>query len=464
MKADLSRITQQDREPEQHCFVDARLGEQRTKTADRRSASIARGPRSAAAREMNRPPVVILNMFYSGLGIARDMAGRKVRVVGLSAHPNIYGNFTRLCEVRAAPNSYEEPEALAEYLLSAVPELGGAVIFPTRDFDVLFLERFRAELEPHYRLAIPPRECLTQALDKAAVAAAAQRAGVPTPRTLVARDAKELERLRDQIPFPCVVKPVRSAHWHERDNWRRVGGRKAFLVHSLEQLLGEYHQVSLAHPEVLLQEQIPGATRNIVVLGAYVGENSKPLAWFTARKVVQEPTDFGTGCVVRSEEIPELLAPTKRLWRALQYQGMAEVEYKYDARTGEYRLIEMNTRHWDQHELGRASGVNLTWTAYCHLTGRPVPNHARRASPGVWIAEDTLVLHLLRNAYRRRVPLWPLLKQLSRGRIYGIFSWRDPWPLARYLLNAALSAGREMAGKLFAREKESGGSISSSSH
>jgi hypothetical protein len=100
------------------------------------------------------PPVVILNLSYSGLGIARDMTGRGARVVGLSSDQNIYGNFTRACEVWPAPNARREPEKLADFLLRAASLLGGAVVFPTSDFDVLFLDRFRSSLEPHYRLSI----------------------------------------------------------------------------------------------------------------------------------------------------------------------------------------------------------------------------------------------------------------------------------------------------------------------
>src|SRR6202035_1814639 len=119
-----------------------------------------------AHKRCDCPPVVILNMFYSGLGIARDLAGRGVRVIGLSADRKVYGNFTRLCEVRFAPNSQENPEELAEFLLRSSNDLWGAVIFPTRDADVLFLERFRSELEPRYRLAIPPSRCLRRTINK----------------------------------------------------------------------------------------------------------------------------------------------------------------------------------------------------------------------------------------------------------------------------------------------------------
>jgi len=383
-------------------------------------------------------PVIILNLFYTGVGIARDLAGSGLRVVGLSAHPNIYGNFTRFCEVRQAPNSQEKPEALQEFLLEATGELRGAVIFPTRDLDVLFLDRHRDKLEPHYRLAIPPRECLMQVLDKHALVNVARKAGVAVPRTLALHSEHELSRVAEEVGFPCVVKPISSYHWRESNNWDMVGGRKAFLVTSQEELTREYEQVRWANPEILVQEWIPGNTESISVLGGYVGENSQPLASFTARKIVQSPDDFGTGCVIRSEEIPELLEPTLRLWQALNYQGMAEVEYKRDSRTGKFLLIEMNTRHWDQHGLGRASGINLSLTAYKHLTGQNVTPMRTTTKRATWIAEDSFLFYCLRGFYRRELRLGRLWRQLPRPRIYGIFSWSDPWPFVRYMFGVML--------------------------
>jgi predicted ATP-grasp superfamily ATP-dependent carboligase len=173
-----------------------------------------------------------------------------------------------------------------------------------------------------------------------------------------------------------------------------------------------------------------------VVLGAYVRENSEPVEYFTARKLLQSPDDFGTGCVVQSEDIPELLEPTRRLWKALGYQGIAEVEYKQDQKTGVYKLIEINARHWDQHQLGRASGVNVSWTAYCHLAGRPI-EPVRMATRRVkWIAEDALVLYLLHAL--RRGQAAKIYRALAGSRMYAIFAWNDPRPLLRYLLNGLL--------------------------
>ena len=401
-------------------------------------ASLSAALTKSTRENCGEPPVVVLNLFYSGLGIARQMAGLGVRVIGLSSQREAYGNFTRLCEVRFAPDSKEDPSALAEFLLQAAPELGGAVVFPTRDFDLLFLDRFREVLTPHYRMALPARQSLFQVLDKRLLAHIADKAGVPTPRTAVVSSGDEIDQAADEVGLPCVVKPVSSYQWREGGNWEKVGGRKAFLASSKAELRSGYHRVSAAHPRILVQEWIPGSTRNVVVLGAYVGEDATPLAYFTARKIAQYPDDFGTGCIVRNEEIGEIVEPSISLWRGLAYRGMAEVEYKYDARVGKYRLIEMNSRHWDQHELGCAAGVNLTWTAYCDLVGlKPafVPSPTERA---VWIAEDSLCMVLL-DAIRRGLKRRLELRQLLSGhRIYGIFSWRDPKPFVHYSFRMAL--------------------------
>src|SRR3989442_12989539 len=111
---------------------------------------------------------------------------------------------------------------------------------------------------------------------------------------------------------------------------------------------------------------------------------------------------------------------------------MADIEYNREPRDGTLKLIEMNPRHWDWHQLGSVSGVNLTWAAYSHLTGRPVQPVQQPVQRAKWIAEDSLLRHMAADFYRgERGPLkaW---KQLSGQRMYGIFAWSDPVPFLRY--------------------------------
>ena len=391
-------------------------------------------PRSKASGKtaLMMPPVIILNLFHSGLGIARQLAGSGVRVVGFSAHPRIYGNFSRLCEVWSSPNSQEEPKQLANFLLRAASDLPGAVIFPTRDADLLFLDRFRSDLEPFYKLAIPPTRVLFRVLDKSAVAETAAAAGILVPRTAVVREGSQLQSAAQTVGYPCVLKPVSSVHWRQGNNWKRLGARKAFRVANFADLQREYERISAVRSEMLLQEWIPGATDQILVWGGYLCPQGEPPTYFTARKIVQSPAEFGTGCVVESDLIPDLLEPSVRLCRALGYQGIADIEFKRDARDGKLKLIEINARHWDWHELGRASEVNLTWIAYCDLTRRPIPPARPTSRHAKWVAEDALLLHVVSSIYRRESSPLKHWKEVRGRRMYGIFSWRDPMPFMCY--------------------------------
>jgi predicted ATP-grasp superfamily ATP-dependent carboligase len=380
------------------------------------------------------PPVIVLNLFHSGLGIVRQLAGTGVRVVGLSADPRIYGNFTRLCEVRNAPNSQEKPRELADFLLRAASDLKGAVIFPTRDADVLFLDKFRAELEPIYCLAIPQRDVLFRVIDKSKLAEIAIEAGLSIPATAVIRDRSDLFSASKKTGFPCVIKPLKSVDWRQGDNWNLIGRRKAFRADSLVELEQHYERVSRAHPEILLQEWVPGATDQIVVWGGHISRHDGLSAFFTARKILQSPEMFGTGCVVKSEELPELAEPSVRLCRALGYDGIAEIEFKRDSRDGKVKLIELNPRHWDWHQLGAASNVNLTWLTYCHLAGLPAKAVTPRFRRTKWVAEDSLLLHALSRLQDGTVTPSQAWRTLAGKRMYGMFAWNDPLPFIRYSL------------------------------
>lgn len=400
------------------------------------------------------PAVLILNMYHSGLGIARALSGKGMRVIGLSADPKVYGNFTRFCEVRRAPNSQDAPKQLLETLRNMADEFAGAVVFPTRDADVLFLDQFRSELGMYY-LAIPAKDALWGAMDKYGLVLTARETGIPTPRTVEVSSPGGLKVVPSEVGFPCVLKPIHAYQWRIGDAWHQVGARKAVVANSVEELRNEYAKVSRVTPRILVQEWVPGGDGNIVILGGYANHTSELVSYFTARKLLQSPSGCGTGCIVESEYIPEIVEHSRKLFRALRYQGIAEVEYKLDSASGDFKLIEINTRHWDQHQLGQASGINLTWIAYCDLTGGVVPANQPPILPVKWIAEETLLVHALRALYHGEMSMSDLWQKLSGPKIYSIFAWNDPVPALRYGMTVVVPEVADAIGKKLWKGKSS---------
>src|SRR5262249_55522541 len=160
-------------------------------------------------------------------------------------------------------------------------------------------------------------------------------------------------------------KPRHAYEWRQKGIWERLRGRKAIVASTPADLHEEYRELAaLTGAEVLVQEYVAGDDSDIVVCGCYVDSRGTLQAHFTARKVLQSPPLFGTGCLVETANIQDIVAPSLALLNAAGYTGIAEIEFKHDRSTGRFLLIEVNPRHWDQHELGLRVGVNITCAAY----------------------------------------------------------------------------------------------------
>ena len=408
----------------------------------------------------NSPPVtaVVLNLFATGLGIARSLGERGIPVVGFTAERGAYGGFSRYVKTIRCADSRYQPGLLLDQLQRLGEQLGHrAVIFPTRDHDLVFLDRFSRELAPYFVAVAPPRAALASSLNKWDTYLAAVAAGVPTPKSWVVTDAESLRKAATEVAFPCVLKPVAAYHWRTASNWALVGARKAISVESPDRLLAEYDVIAAAESRVLIQEQVPGDDDCLLIAACYIDRQFRFRAGFNVQKLIQTPAGFGTGCIVQIADRPELFERTVRLLQAIGFNGIAEVEYKWDARDREYKLIEINPRPWDQHRLGSACGVDLIYMAYCDAADRPMPSVRPNLAPRKWIAEDAFVLSALRLAWRREPGLSALFRQARGKKVYAIWLAGDPLPflaysseLVGYLVRGALAAIRHAARKAMA--------------
>jgi len=377
------------------------------------------------------PPVAyVLNMYGTGLGIARNLGRYGISVVGVSSQPRAPGAPSRFSRHLVGPDSEAEPDRLAAFLLEQRRgEEAPAVLLPTRDHDIFFLERHRGRLAERFLFSQPSGDALDRIMDKARLAEYARSIGIASPRTWRVRSQADLERIRGEIAFPVVLKPVVAARWRHAAAWEAAGQRKGARTSSFPELLGTYQQIAPHEPEALVQEWVPGPEDQFYVYGTYFDREGRHAAGFTARKLLQYPPEFGLGCLVQTFDDPDVEASSIRLLRSLEFRGIAEVEWKRNASTGELSLIEINPRHWDQHELGTRCGVNLTHIAYrdlCGMAPMPVRTSRRRCywigEQGMWGALKDDVKHGRVRTLRLSAPA------LLAPKVFALWSWRDPAP------------------------------------
>ena len=389
------------------------------------------------------PPAVVLNMYATGLAIARNLAPHGVPVYGLSVQENAPGNFSRACHPLRSPDSQHEPEALVTFLRDLAGRLGvRAILFPTRDADILFLDRHRAALEPYYEIPQPAGDRLDAIMDKHRLAEEARAAGIPTPLTVRVRSRGELDEAASRFTYPVVAKAVVAQDWRADGIADAVHRRKAVKIASRDELAAFWTRIESHRPDLLVQEWIDGPDDQCFVLGAYRGRDDRVLGWFTARKMLQYPPEFGLGCIVRLERHDEVERLGKRLLEALRFRGTAEVEFKRHAPSGEYRLIEVNPRHWDQHALGMTCGVNLAWIAYRDLAlGDRLEPVAPNGAAGAWISGVGLVGSLREDLKHGRLRSWKVAPLAQPSTRYAVWDPADPGPFLGRRVGGAAPAG-----------------------
>jgi predicted ATP-grasp superfamily ATP-dependent carboligase len=150
-------------------------------------------------------------------------------------------------------------------------------------------------------------------------------------------------------------------------------------------------------------------------VGVYADQDSDVLGLFSGRKVRGKNPVFGDCVVGQAEEVPRsVIEESLRLVHRLRYTGVAEVEYKKDARNGRFRLIELNPRSWSWVGITPYCGVNLPLIAYDDMVRNRKRRLVSRAPTGS--VKWALLMEDFRNC---------LLSYFGKGETGGKFPIRE---------------------------------------
>lgn len=363
---------------------------------------------------------LVLGSNLNGLTIARSL-GRQGVSVWVVTSPNIklasYSRYTH----RTLPLPNGESEAQVGYLLdlAARHRLDGWVLFPTSDESAALLSKFHVTLSSRYRVSTPTWDILQWAYDKRLTYRLAAQEKVDHPVTLYPASESDL----DACVFPAILKPAA----HVAVN--RFTAAKAWPVADREGLLARYREArELIPPElILIQERIPGGGESQFSYAALCREG-KPIASLTARRTRQYPVDFGySSSFVETLDVPEIVAPSRRLLAAIRYTGLVEIEYKFDARNGRYKLLDINPRLWTWSPLGGRAGTDFPYLLWRMMMNREVAEQTGRN--GVrWMRLSTDFPAAIHEMLRGRLNLGEYLRSFRSPVQFALMAADDALP------------------------------------
>lgn len=394
--------------------------------------------------------VFILNISYTGLGIARSLAEAGIKIYGIGSKRCVFGNFSRYIEFYLSPDSLTEPKNLCNFLITLAKEDAvKPIIFPTRDHDVIFINNYREKLEPYFIISQPNSDVLDVVLNKWELFQTANECRVLSPDTYLVNSPDELQELSSAVEYPVLIKPIYAADWRKNQIWEAVGKRKTILVQSEQELWAEYNDFYRLQPMMLLQEYIKGNDDEIFTFCSYCNRNSDILSSFNTHKIIQMPEKFGTGIVVQSVINDDITEFSEQLLKHIGYTGISEIEYKRNPITGKYYLIEINPRFWDQHQLSKSRGINLPLLAYNDLANKATPTISYKFCETTWIAEDSFIQYILSKLFVDKKISTDLFRKLHGNRQYAVWNIRDPLPFIVFMASMTIKILKQIVQKLF---------------
>src|ERR1043166_7088560 len=323
------------------------------------------------------PSALILGGAHGALVVARSLARRGIPVDIVANHA--LPLFSRHIRHRFAWDDAGHgpgPDALAQLLALAEREdLAGAVLFAGGDTEVRFIAENHAALAPVFRLTTPPWDALQRLFDKRLMQQHAAALGLDVPLAWEPRDRGELETM--PLRFPVVLKPtIRTA-----ENAFTLA--KAWRADDRASLLARYDEAAalVGADAVVVQELIPGRGAAQFSYAA-LWDRGRPVASLTARRSRQYPIDFGyTSTFVETIARADVEHAACRFLDSIGYDGLVEVEFKYDARDRRMKLLDVNARTWTWIALGARAGVDFPYLFWRLAMGEAVPS--ARGVPGV---------------------------------------------------------------------------------
>ena len=378
------------------------------------------------------PAALVFNCHITGLAVARSLGQRGVPVIGLDRDENGYGLPSRYTTVAGrCPYPLDDERAFVDLLM----EIGAAlkqkaVLFPCLDEWVFAVARHATELGEYFTLPFSDLETVERILDKNLLYRKCEERGIPIPRTYYIGEQTP-EQISNEISYPCIVKPALQREFTNEfgEKVLRADNREAFLA--LCERAG--------HHPLMAQEIVGAGIDSFYSLCSYIGRDGQAKGTFVGRKLEQYPPDFGTACLVDSRYVQEIVERGVDILKDFGYHGISEVEFIYDERSREYKLLDINTRVWKWIGLPISAGIDLPWLAYADAVFGNVEAAKRQRDGLRWVyLKDYIALRRQTSGVQEttltRQEWLDLMAGAENSQIVdAVFSNHDPAPFVQMI-------------------------------
>lgn len=369
---------------------------------------------------------VILGADYSAYAYVRAFHE------AYGARSIIYGSFdiksisrTRYADYRVVAGIDAE-----DVLLATLEEAGrdlcnqGFVPFLVTcgDFYARIVSQNKAHLEQWFYTPVVDFDVLDFVTQKENFYRVCEEVGVPYPKTRFLDCSDASAQADDEgFTYPLVAKPSNSAAYHYAEF---PGKKKVFYVETPEELRTIFDNLkrSSYDESLIVQEFVPGGDSHMYAIYLYADKNSDVTFSVCGHVGLEDhhPDAIGNAVVIAPERNDEVQAAAARFVKRVGYHGMGTFDAKWDARTGEYKFLEMNARPGRSSWMVLLAGINFARIQAEDAVLGLVPEPVEPRLDWVYVAVPRTVLS-------RCMPAGPLKDRVLASYRNGTASFALDW-------------------------------------
>jgi predicted ATP-grasp superfamily ATP-dependent carboligase len=344
-------------------------------------------------------PVIVLSAHTMGLGVVRSLGQKGIPVYVVSYSKSDMGRSSRFVKKYfISENPEESPEGFINSVVKIGKKLNKPILMPADDSTLKIVSQNKVLLSEYFRVACSDWSIIEKIIFKQHTYAIAEKLGVPTPASVILKDESDLKYAAQKTNFPCILKPFESHTFYEMFN------KKMVFVKNRYHLEEEFHQFNKTGAKLLLQEYIPG--------------------------------DDAAG--VNYNMNKEVVSHSKLLLKELNYTGYSCIEYKYDERDSQYKLMEINGRYNRSVLLSLKCGINFPFLEYQGSVGEKA-NYKRKYKTGVfWIDEYKDLQCNFKKIISGKLKISSFFRPYLKTNIKAVYYFGDLMPFIKRVIDSIL--------------------------
>jgi predicted ATP-grasp superfamily ATP-dependent carboligase len=269
---------------------------------------------------------------------------------------------------------------------------------------VMFIDKNEAELKSRGFKFACSRYRMKDLINKDIMKGFAKTCGFQIPAIY------DIDNIEDNC-FPILAKPRNSIGYLKKD-FRIMQNRDELNGFKNENIIGNY----------ILEEYIPGTDTDMVGAAAYRNSKGETFVPYITGRLRQYPADIGAGSYIVTFHDEKIKKFTEKLLEAMEYVGMADLDFKRNPKDGNYCFLEINYRAGAAIYGSTSAAANLPYAFYMDMLDCRIDIPDCRNGVA-WMQDETDWKHLF-----KRVKLLSYIKDIKSADSFAIYNRNDIKP------------------------------------